>query len=121
MGFIMRTSMVLAGACLMCAGTAVSAGAATLDVKVPFPFVVGTQAYPAGKYTVQWDDADPSIMLIEGQNGNRAGGLMLTAPPRLHDPAGRGAALTFRRYEKQYRLSGVRESHSEAWSVVAPR
>jgi len=101
--------MVLAGG---------SAGAAVLRVKVPFPFVVEDQTLPAGEYVVQSVEADPSMLLIRGDNVITAEALVLTMPVGGTDPAGEKPALTFTRYETQYRLTDVWESRSRGRAIV---
>jgi hypothetical protein len=107
---VMRKSvMVLAGG---------SAGAAVLRVKIPFPFVVEDQTLPAGEYIVQSVEADPSMLLIRGEKGITAKALVLTMPVGGTDPAGEKPALTFTRYETQYRLTDVWESRSRGRAIV---
>ncbi len=108
---VMRKSvMVLAGG---------SAGAAVLRVKIPFPFVVEDQTLPAGEYSVQTVEKDPSMLLIRGEKGITAKALVLTMPVAGTDPAGEKPALTFTRYETQYRLTDVWESRSCGRAIVS--
>ena len=95
-----------------------STGAAVLHVKVPFPFVVEGQELPAGEYSVQAVEAHPSMLLIRGEKGSTAKVLVLTAPAAGHDPAGTKPALTFTRYETQYRLTDVWESRDRGRAIV---
>ena len=44
-----------------------SAGASSVDVKVPFAFVVHGQTLPAGRYVV---NDDSGVVQIRGENGN---------------------------------------------------
>jgi hypothetical protein len=107
---VMRKSkLVLAGG---------SVGAAVLHVKVPFPFLVDGQTLPAGEYTVKPVEADPSMLLISGEKGIRAKALVLTTPGAGRDPAGEKPALTFIRYETQYRLTDVWESRDRGRAIV---
>ena len=107
---VMRKSvLVLAGG---------SVGAAALHVKVPFPFLVDGQTLPAGEYTVQSVEADPSMLLIRGEKGIAAKVLVPTMPVAGHDPAGEKPALTFTRYETDYRLTDVWESRSRGRAIV---
>jgi hypothetical protein len=100
----------------MCGGG--SALASTIDVKVPFAFVVQGQTLPAGEYRLVRDTNDPSIVLIQGEKGNTATMLALTRPAAGHDPAGNTPALTFKRVENQYRLSDIWSSGAEGQEVV---
>jgi hypothetical protein len=107
---VMRKSvLVLAGG---------SVGAAVLRVKIPFPFVVEDQTLPAGEYSVQSVEADPSMLLIRGEKGITAKALVLTMPVAGTDPAGEKPALTFTRYETQYRLTDVWESRARGRAIV---
>jgi hypothetical protein len=56
---------------------------------------------------------DPSVLLIRGENGAATGMFVLTRPAAGRDPAGETPALTFNRYENQYRLVRVWESASQ--------
>lgn len=68
---------VMRGAMLAVASVfalAVAAHAETLEVKVPFAFVVGAQQMPAGEYRIESDATMPSsVVLIRGEHGNTAG------------------------------------------------
>ena len=113
---VMKKSTLLAAAFLACAGG--SARAATIEVKVPFPFVVRGQALPAGQYRVQRDAMDPSVVFIRGETGITASMLVLTMPAAGHDPAGEKPSLTFTRHEQQYRLADIWESGSQGRKIV---
>lgn len=106
-----RTAVLLAAGLVMMAGGA--ARAATVDARVPFPFTVEGRTMPAGRYLVQRDDTDPSVLLIQAENGSKAGMFVLVRPATGRDPAGDTPALTFDRYEDQYRLAGVWESATQ--------
>ena len=68
---------------------AAAAHAETLDVKVPFAFMVGSQKMPAGEYRVERDSSMPSsVILIQGQHGNRAQLFVQTTPLIGANPAG---------------------------------
>ena len=107
----MRSKLMKAGglmvACIVLATG--SARASTLDVKVPFPFVVHGQTLPAGRYSVTDDGA---VVQFRGEKGDHANMFVLTIPASGHDPAGNSPALTFRRYENQYLLTGIWESRT---------
>lgn len=108
MWLVTKKAMMLAAGLMMFGGGA--ATAATVDVNVPFPFVVQGRTMPAGPYLVQSDEMDPSVLLIRGTN---TGTFVLTRPATSHDPAGDTPALTFNRYENQYRLVGIWESATQ--------
>lgn len=110
------TSALLAAAFLVFA--AGSAKAATVDVKVPFPFVVHGQTLPAGQYRMESDTADPSVFFIRGEHGTNASALVLTRPADGHDPSGDAPALTFTRHEREFRLADIWESGSQGREIL---
>ena len=114
---IMRKSVMLAGVFLVFAGANASASDwNVMEVKVPFPFVVNGQTFPAGQYMVEEEDG--SALLLRGEKGNHAATFVTTIPASGQEPAGTKPALTFTRDENQYRLSSVWESGSEGWSII---
>jgi hypothetical protein len=105
----MRSLMkgALLGACMMVASAA-SANAGTLEVNVPFAFVVGSQHMPAGVYRVERDVWMPaSVVLIRGQHGNNAQLFVQTTPLNGANPAGDSPALVFVPDEGARRLTQV--------------
>ena len=116
---VLKKSMLLATAFLALAGTAHASVSSVLQVKVPFPFLVGSQTFPAGKYLVQRDDIASAAMLIRGDdNNNRSARFMLTMPADGRDPAGSVPALAFTRHENQYRLSTIWLSDDNGKTVI---
>lgn len=111
----MRRILVTAFGALACvAATAGTARAADMiEVKVPFPFVVRGQSFPAGNYTIEREGSALSVLLIRGEKGNKTAAFVSTQPAEGRDPAGDTPSLTFTRHENQYRLSEVWESGSE--------
>jgi len=105
---VTKKPMMLAVGLVMVAGGAASA--ATVDVKVPFAFVVQGRTMPPGQYVVRSDEMAPSVLLLRGKEGANSGTFVLTRPATGFDPAGDTPALTFDRYENQYRLVGIWES-----------
>ena len=116
----MRRILVTALGALAClaatAGTARAADA--IEVKVPFPFVVRGQSFPAGNYTIEREGSALSVLLIRGDKGNKTAAFVSTLPAAGHDPAGDVPVLTFKRHENEYRLSEVWESGSEGRLVM---
>ena len=104
---VKRTTLLAAALLLFTGGTA---RAASVNVKVPFPFLVQGHTLPAGQYELDRSLTDPSVILIRGENGNKVGMFVLTIPVGGHDPAGEMPALTFSRWENQYRLTDIWES-----------
>ena len=116
---LMRKSGLLAGVLLLFAGaTANAAVANVLEVKIPFPFVANGKHFPAGQYMIQPDETSGTVLLIRGENGNRAAAFVMTMPAEGRDPAGSTPALTFTRYENQLRLSTVWESGTVGDSII---
>jgi hypothetical protein len=117
---ITKRAVLLAGGLVMFAG--VTASAATVDVKVPFPFMVQGRSMPAGEYRVQTDVNDSSVLLIRREDGTKAGIFVLSRPAAGHDPAGDTPALTFNRYENnQYRLVSIWESAGQGQEIPTSR
>ena len=116
MSSVAKRAAWLAAGFLVFAGGTASAG--VVDVKVPFPFVVQGQTLPAGQYRVESDPLESSVLWIRGEHGIKANMFVLTMAAGGHDPAGDRAALTFNRYENQYRLSDVWEAAGEGREIV---
>ena len=100
---IRRAGLFAAMFVLLIAG---SAKAATLDVKVPFPFVVQEKTLPAGRYRVT---EEGGVVEFRGE-GNKASLYFLAVPAAGHDPVGNQPTLSFTHSENQYRLSDIWES-----------
>ena len=116
---ILNRGVILAAAILLCAGGTAQASEGVVTANVPFPFVVNGKNMPAGKYLIQRDDTLPSMLLIRGnQKNNHAAAFVSSIRDEGHDPAGSRPSLTFKRYENQYRLTGVWESQQEGFDVV---
>ena len=109
---IRKAGLLAAAGLVLGAGTA---RAATLEVKVPFPFVVEGQTLPAGRYRVTNEDG---FIQIRGERNNHAAMNILTTPANGHDPAGDRPALTFKREDNQYRLTGIWESGADGLAPV---
>ena len=101
-------------AALLCVGAAGAARAESLDVKIPFPFVVHGETLPAGDYRVE---TDGPIVLLRGEHGNRMSVILITTPAAGQDPAGDAPVLTFKRGETQYRLADIWESANRGGTV----
>jgi hypothetical protein len=113
----MRRILVIGLGALMClAATAGSARAQdTLEVKVPFSFLVNGRTMPAGNYTISRDNFASSVWLIRGDKG---GAFVATVPSAGHDPAGNQPSLSFVRHENQYKLSTIWESARDGLMLV---
>ena len=108
---IMRTGLIAAALLVGAVGVA---RAETLDVKIPFAFVVNGHTLPAGEYRVE---TEGPVVLLRGEHGNRAGAVFTMVPARGQDPAGDAPVLTFTHAETQYRLDGIWESAAKGGSV----
>jgi hypothetical protein len=118
---LLSRSIVLAVAFLGFAGvTANAAVTDTLEVKIPFAFVVNGRTFPAGQYRVEPTGMSSTVLLLRGEKGNHAAVFvpMLPAGGHDHDPAGNVPALSFTHDENQYRLSSVWESGTDGLSVA---
>ena len=98
---IIRTTAIAA---LLCVAAAGAARAESLDVKIPFPFVVHGQTLPAGDYRVE---TDGPIVLLRGEHGIKTSIIFTTMPAAGQDPAGDAPVLTFKRGETQYQLEDI--------------
>jgi hypothetical protein len=106
-------AMVVAALLVYLAGTA---GAATVQVKVPFPFQLHGQMLPAGQYLVTSEGN--GVVEIEGVRGTNRAMFTMTTPASGHDPAGTKPALTFQRFETQYRLATIWTSGTEGLAIA---
>ena len=113
---VMKKAAFLAVACVVFYGS--TAGAADVEVKVPFPFVVHGHMLPAGKYLVEREGAD--TVRIRGEQGTKGGAYFLTMPAGGHNPAGNQPSLEFTRGESAYVLSNIWESANTGLTIVAP-
>jgi len=100
---IRKAGLLAAVFVLLVAG---SAKAATMDVKVPFPFVVQDRTLPAGHYRVTEEEG---VVQFRGE-GNHENLYFMAVPAAGHDPAGNQPTLSFTHSENQYRLSDIWES-----------
>ena len=107
------TRAALAAAVLLVAAAG-TARADSLDVKIPFSFVVHGQTLPAGEYRVE---TEGPIVMLRGEHGNRTSIVFATMRAEGRDPAGDAPALTFTKRETQYRLTDIWESASSGATV----
>jgi hypothetical protein len=88
--------------------SAVAAQAETLEVKVPFAFMVGSTQMPAGTYRLERDPSrSSSVMLIRGEHGTTAQAFVLTTPLKGGSPVRDEPALVFVPDETANRLTQV--------------
>jgi hypothetical protein len=111
----------LVGAAMLFASAA-AADAGTLEVNVPFAFMVGSQQMPAGVYRIERDIWMPSsVVLIRGQHGNTAKLFVQTTPLNDANPAGSVPALVFVPDEGGKRLTQVWDATSAGYEVPTGR
>ena len=110
MGAIRKSSLFAVAFLVMFAGSA--RAQEILTVKVPFPFVVGSEHFPAGHYDILAPGDNQGVVSIRGTD-NRSAAFALTISADGGDPAGDQPALLFKRYENGYRLSQIWESSTE--------
>ena len=113
------------GAMLAVAGVlafSAAAQAETLQVRVPFEFLVGSQKMPAGVYRIERDQSMPSsIVFIQGQHGNRAQLFVQTTPLIGASPATDKPSLVFVTDETAKRLVQVWEGSGSGQEVASGR
>jgi hypothetical protein len=110
---LMKSVIGAFAAVLFTAGTALAQG--TLEVKIPFPFVVNGRSMPAGNYSITRDNMTSSVFLIRG---DKDGAFVATVPAAGHDPNGNKPSLTFVRHENEYKLSSIWESANQGLALV---
>ena len=89
-----------------------------VQAKVPFPFMVQNRVFPAGEYRLERDDLNPAVLIIRGERGTHASGIVTTIGASGEDPKGDKAALVFTRHETMYRLKDVWESRTQGQEIV---
>ena len=108
---IVKTS-VMVGFVFLLAGGAASAST-LVDVRVPFPFIVHNQAFPAGQYRVERLGDDPAILVIRGEHGINKSVISSSVEATGQDPEGDKPALTFTRGEDGYHLKDVWQDRAD--------
>jgi hypothetical protein len=106
-----------AAALLMVLGSG-AARASYVKADIPFPFVVRGETLPAGKYVLERDDNQPSVLLIRGRDGARANVVVMADPVGQRDPAGEQPVLRFTRHGSQYWLADVWDSRDDGWQIA---
>lgn len=103
----MKRTMLVLALMLVSTGAALAQLDSTTKVtaQVPFGFVLGDKAVPAGELTVQ-SLARSGVLLIQNADAN----ISLVSMPQMNEtkkPAG-SCALVFHRYNNRYFLSGIK-------------
>jgi hypothetical protein len=94
---------------LLATSTASARAQEVLTANVPFTFVAGQTAFPAGRYEIRREDTALATFQIAGIDRPLAA-YVLPVPMYGRDPAGDAPALVFERHEDTYRLAEVWES-----------
>lgn len=114
---IVNTLGLLGGALLLMAGVATAAPQEEQVVaNVPFDFVVGTTAMPAGKYVVKTAADNPDVLLVESANGQHAAFALTT--PISGRPVDQ-STLIFEKRDNQYVLSKLMSEDGEGRELAA--
>ena len=95
-------------ACVSVFAPAAAAHAETIEVQVPFAFLVGDRKLPAGDYRIEREGSMPSsVVLIRGEQGTIAQALVQTVSLAGAKPAGDKPALVFVPDETGMRLTQI--------------
>ena len=113
LSILKKSSVAAAVLVLLGSGTA---RAGTIEVKVPFSFVVNGQTLPAGEYFLERQGID--VMFIRGEKTSAPGVFVMTEPASGNDPAGSKPSLTFKPHQKEHELVGIWESHDQGFTVL---
>src|SRR5262249_49663546 len=81
-----------------------------ITVKVPFPFMVGSESFAAGNYDIQPADLGSSVIAIRGMDKHPLSGFALTSLAGGTDPEGDQPVLVFKKWENTYRLAEIWQS-----------
>src|SRR5262245_23468825 len=81
-----------------------------ITAKVPFPFMVGDESFPAGRYDIQPADFGSSVIAIRGMDRHPSSGFALSSLAGGADPVGDEPVLVFKKWENTYRLAAIWES-----------
>ena len=91
----------------------------TVTARVPFPFMVGSESFPAGRYDIEAADFGSSVIEIRGMDKRASAGFTLTDPASGKDPAGDQPVLVFKKWENTYRLAEIWQSMDEGRELPA--
>ena len=108
---LIKAGLLAAAFVLLCTG---SARASTIEVKVPFDFLVHGRTLPAGQYLLTDENG---VVQLHGERGIYQNMLIVTTPASGHDPAGSTPVLLFAHKDNAYRLTGIWESSTRGRQV----
>ncbi len=109
---VIKAGLLAAAFVLACTG---SARASTMEVKVPFAFMVQGRTMPAGQYRLS--DEGSGVVQMQAEKDAHASMFILTTRASGHDPSGDTPVLTFKHQENKYRLTGIWESATRGRAV----
>jgi hypothetical protein len=99
------TMFVILAALSVISASLMAQSRSAVKMKIPFSFVAGEKAFPAGEYTVQTGGSVPNTVWIRSQDASK--NLVLLSHAALaHQPAGE-SWLRFNRYGDRYFLSQI--------------
>jgi hypothetical protein len=106
---VVKRSLVIGAVCLAgVGGTAYAEFTDVLEVKVPFPFIVGNHTLPAGQYSIEREDDMGGALVIRGEHGTAGSAVLNTIPASGREAGGEHPAIEFKRMENnEYRLQTI--------------
>lgn len=103
----MKRTMLVLSLMLVPTGAAFAQlGSTRIAAQVPFDFVLGDKAVPAGELTVQSATMSGGVLLVKGADG-KVSLLSVSQMDETKKPAG-SCALVFHRYNNRYFLSEIK-------------
>jgi hypothetical protein len=88
----------------------------SVRANIPFQFMVGNEALPAGEYTVRKLTEDAGAILINSTDGNSAA--MRITVAKQGTPSQNKARLVFRKYGESYFLAEVWDGSSQGRALL---
>jgi len=102
-----RAALLAAGFLVFACGTA---RAESLDVKIPFAFIVRGQTLPAGEYRMERESTASPAVLIRGEKGIKVNLFVMTMPATGQAPTNEEPVLIFTRDQNRYQLTDIWDS-----------
>ena len=113
---LLKTSVTLAAAFVSLGVGSARAQDDAIVAKIPFPFMVQADTFPAGRYSISDVGGVLTIRGIDNDLASR----VLTIPAGGVDPADNEPVLAFTPSENSYRLTEIWMSSDEGFSVPLP-
>jgi hypothetical protein len=101
-----RLATAIGAALLLAAGASIASAAEVSRVTVPFPFEVNGQMLPAGRYEIRSDEANPTVVFIDGFDHAKNHAVVETMTDNAMS-RGKSPSVTFKRHGDVYQLSIV--------------